>query len=174
VRRRGLIAAAVVAGLVGVAVGAVAARDAYYWDRPLPGAELRAADLDRAVAVTVAGTSQDVRPGQALRVDGTATEQALWQAGRTSLLRRLRQLVDPTPPKLVVDPVLVPRPQVDELAQSLSAPLPKPRRAQVVARGGFRIIPSQPGDAVDAEQLAASLAKAALTGARTLDRKSVV
>jgi vancomycin resistance protein YoaR len=168
VRRRGLIAAAVVAGLVGVAVGAVAARDAYYWDRPLPGAELRAADLDRPIAVTVGGRSQDVRPAQALRVDGTATEQALWRAGRTSLLRRLRQLVDPTPPKLVVDPVLVPRQQADELARQLSTPLPKPRRAQVVARGGFRIIPSQPGDAVDAQQLAASLAKAALTGVRTL------
>ena len=167
-RKRGLIAAAVVVGVAGAAVGAVAARDAYYWDRPLPGAELRAAELDRPVTVTVGGTSHDVRPAEALRVDGTATEQALWQAGRSSFLGRMRQLVDPTPPRLLVDPVLVPRAQVDDLAQRLSAPLPKPRRAQVVARGGFRIIPSQPGDAVDAQQLAASLAKASLTGARTL------
>jgi vancomycin resistance protein YoaR len=62
----------------------------------------------------------------------------------------------------------VPRPQVDDLAQRLSAPLPKPRRAQVVVRSGLRVIPSQPGDAVDPQQLAASLAKAALSGTRTL------
>ena len=168
VRRRGLITAAVLAGMAGAAVAAVAARDAYYWDRPLPGAEVRAADLERAVTVTVGGTSYDVRPAEALRLDPTATEQALWQAGRTSFLGRLRQLVDPTPPQLLVDPVLVPRPQADAVAERLSVRLPKPRRAQVVARGGFRIIPSRPGDAIDPQQLATSLARAVLTGAHAL------
>jgi vancomycin resistance protein YoaR len=80
----------------------------------------------------------------------------------------MRQLVDPSPPKLVVDPILVPRGDADALAARLSATLPKPRRAQVVARDGFRIIPSRPGDAVDARQLTAALAGAALSGARTL------
>ena len=164
----GLITAALVAGLLGAAAAAVIARDAYYWDRPLPGTELRAAELDRPIAVTVGGTSYDVRPADALRLDGTATEQALWQAGRTSFWRRLRQIVDPTPPKLVVDPVLVSRPETEELARRLSATLTRPRRAQVVTRGGLRIIPSRPGDAVDAEQLARSLAKASRTGAKTL------
>jgi len=167
-RRVVLITAAVLACLAGAAVAAAAARDAYYWDRPLPGAELRAADLDRAITVTVGGKAYDVQPAEALRRDGTATEQALWQAGRTSFLRRMRQIVDPTPPKLVVEPVLVPRPGTVELARRLSATLTKPRRAQVVARGGLRIIPSQPGDAVDPQQLSASLAKAVLTDARTL------
>jgi vancomycin resistance protein YoaR len=167
-RRVGLITAAVLAGLAGAAVAAVGARDAYYWDRPLPGAQLRDAELERPVRVTVGGKTYDVRPGEALRVDGTATEAALWRAGRTSFLGRMRQLVDPTPPALVVDPVLVPRAEVAEVAERLSAGLPRPRRAQVVARGGFRIIPSQPGDAVDAQPLAASLAQASLTGARTL------
>src|SRR5829696_7040282 len=166
--RVGLITAAVVAGLIGVAVAAVGARDAYYWDRPLPGAEVRDADLDRAVNVMVDGKAYDVAPGEVLRLDGTATQRALWQAGRTSFLRRIRQLVDPTPPRIVVDPVLVTRPQVAAVAERLSAPLARPRRAQVVVRGGFRIIPARPGDAVEAPQLAASLAKAALTGARTL------
>src|SRR5829696_1131428 len=166
--RVGLITAAVVAGLIGVAVAAVGARDAYYWDRPLPGAEVRDADLDRAVNVMVDGKAYDVAPGEVLRLDGTATQRALWQAGRTSFLRRIRQLVDPTPPRIVVDPVLVTRPQVAAVAERLSAPLARPRRAQVVVRGGFRIIPARPGDAVDGPQLAASLAKAALTGARTL------
>ena len=168
VRRRGLITVAVLAGMAGAAVAAVAARDAYYWDRPLPGAEVRAADLDRAVTVTVGGRSHDVRPAEALRLDPTATEQALWQAGRTSFLGRMRQLVDPTPPTLLVDPVLVPRPQADAVAERLSVRLPKPRRAQVVARGGFRIIPSRPGDAIDPQQLATSLAQAVLTGAHAL------
>ena len=70
---------------------------------------------------------------------------------------------------LEVDPVLVPRPGAEALAKRLSRALPKPRRAQVVTRGGsFSIIPSQPGDAVDANILVAALAKAARTGARTL------
>ena len=43
-------------------------------------------------------------------------------------------------------PRLVPRPQSDELTERLSTLLPQPRRAQIVARGGFRIIPSQPGE----------------------------
>src|SRR5829696_5222739 len=69
--RVGLITAAVVAGLIGVAVAAVGARDAYYWDRPLPGAEVRDADLDRAVNVMVDGKAHDVAPGEVLRLDGT-------------------------------------------------------------------------------------------------------
>ena len=94
----------------------------------------------------------DVRPGEALRVDDRATQAALVQAGHDSFLRRVRQLVDPSPPVLEVDPVLVPRPGAESLAKRLSRALPKPRRAQVVSRGGsFSILPSRPGDAVDAD-----------------------
>jgi len=162
-----VIAVSVLAVLGVLAVAAVGARDAYYWDRPLPGVELREAQLQTPVRVSVGGKSYDVRPEEALRIDGVATEQALWAAGRTTFFSRIRQVVDPSPPTRVVDPVLVVRPGLEEIAASVSAALPKPRRAQVVARS-FRIIPSRPGDAVDATQLAASLAKASLTGVRTL------
>ena len=156
------------AALAGAAVAAIGARDAYYWDRPLPGAELRTAELERPVTVDIGGKTYDVRPAEVVRLNGTATQTALWQAGRTSFLRRIRQLVDPSPPRLLVDPVLVAQPDAAAVAERLSASLPRPRRAQVVARGGFRIIPSQPGDAVDEHQLVASLAKASLTGVRRL------
>ena len=163
-----MITASVLAVLAVSAVAAVGARDAYYWDRPLPGVELREAQLQTPVRVVVAGKAYDVRPGEALRIDGTATQQALWKAGRTTFLGRIRQVVDPSPPTRVVDPVLVARPRLEEIAARVSAALPKPRRAQVVAHSDFRIIPSRPGDAVDARRLGASLAKASLTGARTL------
>ena len=78
------------------------------------------------------------------------------------------RLVDPSPPARVVDQVLVARPEVDEVAARVSAALPKPRRAQVVVRDGLEVIPARPGDGVDARRLGASLAKASLTGARTL------
>jgi vancomycin resistance protein YoaR len=169
VRRVGLVTAAVLAALLGAAVAAVAARDAVYWDRPLPGAKVREAELDRAVAVTVGGETYDVRPAEALRLDRAATEQALWQAGRGSFLGRMRQLVDPSPPALIVDPVLVPRADADEIAQRLSATLPRSRRAQVVSRGGsFRVIPSKPGEAVDAGRLVASLRDTALADTSSL------
>ncbi|MGH3072313.1 MAG: VanW family protein [Gaiellaceae bacterium] len=168
-RRIGVIAALVLGGLALAAVAAVAARDAVYWDRPLPGAEVRAVDLARPIAVDVAGETYDVQPGEVLAVDAAATDRKLWQAGRGSFLGRIRQLVDPSPPALLVDPVLVALPTTDALAARLSAALPRPRRAQVVSRAGaFRIIPAKPGDAVDAGRLVPSLREAALTGARTL------
>ncbi len=168
VRRVGVITASVLAIAAVLAVAAVGARDAYYWDRPLPGVELREAGLQEPVRIVVGEREYDVRPGEVLSLDSTATEQALWDAGRTSFTGRIRQLVDPSPPKLVVDPVLETRPGADQIAEEISASLPKPRRAQVVARDGFRVIPSRPGDAIAPTQLADSLAQASLTGVRTL------
>ena len=168
VRRLGVIAASALAILAVAAVAAVGARDAYYWDRPLPGVELREARLQTPVRVVVGERTYHVRPSEALRLDGAATRQALWDAGRTSFTGRIRQLVDPSPPTLVVDPVLVARPEAEQIAEEVSAALPKPRRAQVVARSDFRIIPARPGDAVDPARLAASLARASLTGVTTL------
>jgi vancomycin resistance protein YoaR len=169
VRRVGVIVATIVAGLAGAAVAGVAIRDAVYWERPLPGVQLRQADLARPVAVSVGGKTYDVRPGEALMVDAAASRATLVRTGHDSFLRRVRRLADPSPPTLLVDPVLVPRPGADKLAERLSVALPKPRRAQVVTRRGeFSVIPSLPGDAVDPEQLLASLEKAALTDARTL------
>ncbi len=160
---------ALLAALAVAAVAAVAARDAVYWEKPLPGVTLAQVDLTRPIKVVVDDKTYDVQPSEALKVDDTATEAALVQAGHDSFLRRVRQLVDPSPPALEVSPVLVPRPGADRVAKRLSQSLPKPRRAQVVSRNGsFSILPSQPGDAVDAEGLVAALEKAALTNARTL------
>jgi vancomycin resistance protein YoaR len=151
------------------AVAAVAARDAVYWEKPLPGVTLARVDLGRPIEVVVGDRAYDVRPGEAVRVDDTATQAALVRAGHDSFLRRVRQLVDPTPQVLEVSPVLVPRPGAESLAKRLSRSLQKPRRAQVVSHNGsFSILPSQPGDAVDVDLLVAALAKAAGSGARTL------
>jgi len=169
VRRIGVISAAILAGLVGAAVAVVAARDAVYWERPLPGVALRNVDLARPVAIVVRGKTYDVRPGEALMVDSVATQATLARTGHDSFLRRVRRLADPSPPPLLVDPVLVPRPGAEEIVEDLSAALPKPRRAQVVSRRGvFSVIPSQPGEVIDSTQLLTSLALAASTGMRTL------
>ncbi|MGZ8782246.1 MAG: VanW family protein [Gaiellaceae bacterium] len=163
-----VIAAAVLAGLAVVAVAAVGARDAYYWDRPLPGATLRQVELAQPLEVVVAGAAHRVRPGEALWLDHAATEDALRQAGRGSLRSRIRRIVDPRPPTLLVDPVLVARP-AEALAERLSVELRRPRRAQVVARAGsFRILPARPGDAVDAAKLGDSLRQAVLSGKPTV------
>ena len=168
-RRVGVIVTAIVAGLAGVAVAGVAIRDAVYWERPLPGVQSRQIDLARPVAVSVDGKTFDVRPGEALMVDAAATRAALVRTGHDSFLRRVRRLADPSPPALLVDQVLVPRPGAEQLAERLSAALPKPRRAQVVTRRAeFLVIPSLPGDAIEPAQLLASLQKAAQTDARTL------
>jgi vancomycin resistance protein YoaR len=169
VRRAGLIVVAVLAALAAAAVTAVAVRDAVYWEKPLPGVALAQVDLAQTIQVVVADKTYNVRPAEALKVDDTATQAALVQAGHDSFLRRVRQLADPSPPVLEVDPVLVPRPGAESLAKRLSRALPKPRRAQVVSRGGsFSVLPSQPGDAVGANILVAALEKASRTGARTL------
>jgi vancomycin resistance protein YoaR len=165
VRRIRGIALATLAGLAGAAVAAIAARDAVYWERPLPGATLRQVDLDRTVRVVVDGKAYTVRPGEALAVDPAATQAALVRAGHDSFLRRIRQLTDPSPPTLAVDPVLVPRREARAIAERLSQALPKPRRAQVVSRqGAFVVLPARPGDAVALETLLAGLERAARTG----------
>jgi vancomycin resistance protein YoaR len=168
-RRIPLIAVATLVGVAAAAAAAVAVRDAVYWDKPLPGVALRHVDLDRPVSVRVADEQYAVEPSELLRVDEAATQAALVEAGHDSFLRRIRQLVDPSPPALLVDPVLVPTPGAAELAPKLSRALPRPRRAQVVTRGGsFRILPSRPGDSVAPETLAAELERAARTGAASV------
>jgi vancomycin resistance protein YoaR len=165
----GLIAVAFLAALAGAAAAAVAARDAVYWQKPLPGVALSQVDLGRSVQVVVGEKTYDVQPGEALRIDETATQAALVKAGHDAFLRRVRQLVDPSPPVLKVDPVLAVRPGAERLAELVSHALPKPRRAQVVSRGGsFSVLPSRPGDAVDADALLIALERAARTGAQTI------
>src|SRR4051812_24128081 len=124
-RRIGLIAVAILAGLAGAAVAAVAVRDAVYWERPLPGVRVRSVALDRPIEVRVGGERTTVDPSTVLTVDEAATHAAHVAAGHDSFLRRVRQLIDPSPPELLVDPVLVPQPGADELAARLSRTLPK-------------------------------------------------
>jgi vancomycin resistance protein YoaR len=163
VKRTGVVIALVLALAGGAAAAGVAARDAVYWDQPLPGVELREADLDRVVSVTVGDRAHPVRPREVLRLDRAATDRALWEAGRDSFRNRMRRLVDPSPEPILVDPVLVRRPELDELATRLSAGLPRPRRSQVVNdHGDYRIVPAKPGDAVNADALATELELAAL------------
>jgi vancomycin resistance protein YoaR len=165
VRRIGLFTALVLGGLAGTVVAVVAARDAVYWQQTLPGVELRDVDLVLPAAVTVGDQTYDVRPGEALMVDATATDAALVRAGHDSFLRRVRQLVDPSPPVILVDPVLVPRPGAARITERLTAKLPKPRRAQVVSRGGeYSVIPSRPGETIDPQRLLAALRRAVLNG----------
>ena len=97
--------------------------------------QLREAELARPVAVSVGGKTYDVRPGEALMVDAAATQAALVRTGHDSFLRRVRRLVDPSPPTLLVDPVLVPRPGADERRR---APL---RRAAEAPAGAGRDAP---------------------------------
>ena len=66
-----------------------------YWEKPLPGVTLARVDLARPIEVVVDDDTYDVRPAEALRVDDTATQAALVQAGHDSFLQRVRQLVDP-------------------------------------------------------------------------------
>ena len=116
------------------------------------------------------GKTYDVQPGEALRVDGTATQAALVEAGH-ELPPPRPAARRPEPAVLAVDPVLVARPQRRGRRR---ARFPRRCRSPAAPRssradGSFSIIPSQPGDAVDADAAwSPSLAKAALTGVRTL------
>lgn len=168
-RRIGVVLLFAAVAVGAAAVAAVAARDAMYWEKPLPGVELRAVDLERSLRVAVGGETYDVLPSEALVLDRAATNERLVRAGHDSLATRVRRLADPSPPVLVVDPVLRPRADLDALAARLSAALPRPRRAQAVsAKGVFRVIPSQSGDAVDGPALAAALERAVLAGDRSV------
>jgi vancomycin resistance protein YoaR len=167
VRRIAIVLVLVLVGAAGLGAAGVAARDAVYWDRPLPGVALRELDLDRVVSVTVGDHSYPVRLGEALRIDRVATERSLWEAGRSSFSGRVHRLVDPTPRPILVDPVLIHSSGLGSLSTRLSAELPQPRRAQAVAsRGTFRVVPAEPGEEVDASALAAALERAALAGDR--------
>ncbi len=154
------------AALVATAVAVVAARDAMYWEQPLPGVEVRALDLDRPIAVTVQGRSYTVRASEALVVDARETETAKRAAGRDSLLTRIRQLADPSPPRLHVDPVLAVQPNVGAY-ERLGARLATPRPARVERRGSdFAVVPARLGELIDGKRLSTRLAASVLAGRR--------
>ncbi|MBA2332609.1 MAG: VanW family protein, partial [Actinobacteria bacterium] len=159
----------VTVAVAAIAVAVVLVRDSMYADRPLPGVEVRAVDLERPLALTVQGRKLSVRAAEALVADPKATEAAAHATGRGTFLSRVRQLLDPSPPLLVVDPVLSPRPHAAALVVRLSAGLDAPRAARIERRGaGFAVVPARPGAVVDEKRLGATLAEAVLDGRRTV------
>ena len=164
-RRIRLIAALTFATLAGAAVAAVAARDAVYWERPLPGVVIRDVALADGVRVTVAGKPYAVDPQTLLRVDETATAAAARKRGHDSFLTRVRALVDPTPPTLLVEPVLVPVQSSGQALTGLERALPRARRAQVSIA---RVWPSRAGERIDRPAFLAALRTAVVNGERSL------
>ena len=159
----------VTAALVVAAAAVILVRDAVYSKKPLPGVEVRAVDLDRPLAVTVENRRYVVRGSEALVLDAKATAAAKLAAGRSSFLTRVRQLADPTPRRLEVDPVLVAGPQLGALVERLGARLAPPRSARVERRGtDFAVVPARLGQLIDGRRLTTALAAATLDGRRVL------
>ena len=145
-RRISLIAAVLVAAFAGAAVAAVAARDAVYWERPLPGVVVREVPLAAVIEVRVGAERYAVDPRTVLRVAETATATAATQRGRDSFLVRVRALADPSPQTLLVDPVLVPVSRATRCLPGFERELPRARPAQVSIGG---VVPSRPGERID-------------------------
>ena len=147
-KRRTVTAAATLGILAVVAAGALAARDAVYRDRPLPGVTVREVALDRRIEVRVGAARHELRPRTVLRVDEAATAARARERGRDSFLTRLRALADPSPPELAVDPVLVRTGRLAAFVERAERGLRKPVPARVSLAG---VRPSRPGDEIDRE-----------------------
>ena len=150
------------AGLVAAAT--IAARDAFYVDKPLPGVVVREPNLSRAVEIRLAEKRVLVRPRRVLAVNSAATAAAARRAGRQSFLTRVRALADPSPPAIVVVAVLQ---EKREAAASwmadLSAGLRKPTPAKIAMRGLTPVVtPARPGEQIDDDVLLRELRLSAL------------
>ncbi len=160
-RRIGVSVAAIVASLAGAAVAGVAIRDAVYWERPLPGVTVREISLADGVEVRVAGERYAVDPRTVFRVDKAATAAVARERGHSSFLTRVRALADPSPPALLVDPVLVATGLTDSLVAGFERELADPRPARVSMDG---IEASRPGDRIDQAGFRDALRSAVLRG----------
>ena len=165
-RRIGVIFAAIVAGLAVAAVAGVAIRDAVYWERPLPGVAVREISLVDEIEVRVRGERYSIDPEAVFRIDQAATARAARERGHDSFVARVRALVDPSPPALLVDPVLVPAGPIDRVVAGFERELPDPQPALVSMDG---IEPSRPGDRIDQAGLQRALRSAVLRGDRRLN-----
>lgn len=164
-KRRPVIAAAALAALAVVAAGALAARDAVYRDRPLPGVTVREVALDGRIEVRVGAARHGLQPRTVLRVDEAATAARARERGRDSFLTRLRALADPSPPELAVDPVLVRGGGLTAFVERAERGLRKPVPARVSLAG---VQPSRPGDEIDREAFFGVLEDALLRGRESL------
>jgi len=150
------------AGLVAAAT--IAARDAFYVDKPLPGVVVREPKLSRPVEIHLADRRVLVRPRRVLAVNAAATAAAARRAGRHSFLTRVRALADPSPPAIVVVPVLRERREAAaRWVTELSADLRKPTPAKIAMRGLTPVVtPARPGEQIDDDVLLSELRLSAL------------
>jgi len=150
------------AGLVAAAT--IAARDAFYVDKPLPGVVVREPKLSRPVEIHLADRRVLVRPRRVLAVNAAATAAAARRAGRHSFLTRVRALADPSPPAIVVVPVLRERREAAaRWVTELSADLRKPTPAKIAMRGLTPVVtPARPGEQIDDDVLLRELRVSAL------------
>jgi len=164
-RARNAIVAILLVAVAGTA-GVVAVRDAAYANDALPGVSVHTVDPGADVLVAVGGTKLR-GAGGVLAVDVAATRAAALAADRESLWARVRRLADPSPPPIVVDPVLRPTAAADELIAELErrAKLARPAAAQVAMQGRMpRVTPARPGRAIDRDGFVGVLRRALLTG----------
>ena len=160
-KRFGLILAGTAAAFAVAAVAAVSARDAVYWERPLPGVSVRQVALGEGIEVRVGGKRYALDPRTILRVDEAATAAAARARGRESFRTRVLALADPSPPLLSLDPVLVPAGSLDGFLQGVERDLPEPMPARVSLAG---VEASRPGDEIDREALLVAVREAVLEG----------
>ncbi len=124
------------------------------------------AKLERPVTVRVGEREFTTTPAELYRLDLPATEQAAFDAGRSSLLSRLGTLTGPFVVDRELEPVLAVRPG----GQSrLAAQLDRLTARPVSARAGMAgtsavVVPAKDGTVVDQTAFAEDLRLAALSG----------
>ncbi len=161
----GILLVLTTASAAAVAAAVVTGRGMLGEGDPLPGVAVQPYDLDAAMLVAVDGKQVAYTPRDRLALDAAATRRALVAEGRGSYLTRARAYLDPRPPRIVVEPVLVPvtggaEPRLQRL-------LVKPTPARIVTKAdGFDVVASRPGQQVDLARLTELLHVAALGGAR--------
>jgi vancomycin resistance protein YoaR len=152
--------------VAGVDVGGCAPADA----RARIDKELNAR-LGQPVEIVVGKKSMRIVPSNLFRVDGAASEQAAYDAGRESIASRLGALTVPFVVKHDVEPVL----RINEsgraaLADALAKLTKHPVSARVSMDGTDAVVvPGREGTAIDDDAVLASLEAAALAGQPSFD-----
>lgn len=167
-RWTGIVLALTAATALALGAAIVTGRGLLGDGQPLPGVAARPLDLDAEVLVSVGDRQVAYAPHELLALDAAATRRALVAKGQGSFLTRARAFLDPSPPRLWVEPVVVPvRSGAERRLQRL---LVKPTPARIItSRHGFRVSPSRPGRTVDVDRLTSLLHAAALGGTRKVE-----
>jgi vancomycin resistance protein YoaR len=152
--------------VAGVDVGGLAPADA----RARIDEELNAR-LDQSVEIVVGNKSMRIVPSNIFRVDGAASEQVAFDAGRESMTARLGALAVPFAVQKDVEPVL----RIHEsgraaLNDALAALTKHAVSARVSMEGDEAVVvPGREGTAIDDRAVLASLKAAALAGQPSFD-----